>query len=135
MSEQRPHFLIVCNHGIDGGPLDPVARFEWGEHGWYLPLQFTAAALRPLTGDQITQPHLGDEATRLHYEIPCQETRCSTWAYRSDDEKLQTLLTKIATDETFRDAVTVSADEKLIVMRLYALHLARRYAKKDGLHV
>jgi hypothetical protein len=46
-------------------------------------------------------------------------------------DKLQTLLAKIAADEQFRGAVTVSASEKLIVMRLYVLHLARRQAKKQ----
>jgi DNA-binding cell septation regulator SpoVG len=46
------------------------------------------------------------------------------------------LLTKIATDDKFRNAVTVSADEKLIVMKLKALHLARGHARKHyGLQV
>ena len=44
MSE-HPDFLIVCDHGARGGRLDPVARFQWGQYGWELPLQFTAAAL------------------------------------------------------------------------------------------
>ena len=45
-----------------------------------------------------------------------------------DEDRLQTLLTKIATDKEFRNAVTVSADEKLIEMKLQALHLARNSA-------
>jgi len=61
-------------------------------------------------------------------EICCLTEHCTTWAYRCDEDSLQTLLTKIATDK-FRNAVTVSA-EKLIVMKLQALHLARRHARK-----
>jgi hypothetical protein len=58
-------------------------------------------------------------------EIHCLVEDCTIWACQSDDYKLQSLLTKIATDERFRDVVTVSADEKVTVMRLQASMASR----------
>ena len=128
MSE-HPDFLIVCDHGVSGGELDPVARFEWGQHGWqYLPLQFTAATLSPLKGDEHSHAHLGDEATRLHYEIPCQNQRCFRRAYRSDEAKLQTLLDVIAHNDKFQGLTEIT-------LTLDALHYARDTAKQRGLRV
>ena len=72
-------------------------------------------------------------------EILCpavQEKRCSRRAYRSDEDKLRTLLTKIATDEKFRTVFAVHADDSLIVIKLDSLHLARATAKQHyGLDV
>lgn len=130
-----PDFLIVCDHGIRGGRLDPVVRFEMGRHGWQIPLQFTAAALRPLTGDQLTRSHHGDQATRLHYEIPCQTARCTRRPYRSDEAKLQTLFTEIAGNEQLRTVFAVSATDARITVTLDALHYARDTLKKRGLSV
>jgi hypothetical protein len=134
MSE-HPDFVIVCDHGVRGGRLDPVARFEWGQHGWELLLQFSAAALRPLTGDQHTRTHLGDEATRLHYEIPCQNARCTRRAYRSDEAKLQTLFGEIARNEKIRTVFAASATDAEITITLDALHYARDTARQRGLRV
>jgi hypothetical protein len=134
MSE-HPDFLIVCDHGARGGRLDPVARFQWGQYGWELPLQFTAAALRPLTGDKHTRTYLGEEATRLHYEIPCQVLGCSCRAYRSGESQLATLLGEIARNEKFRAVFAVSATDAEITITLDALHHARDTAKRYGLRV
>lgn len=112
-----------------------VARFEWGEQGWYLPLQFSAAILTPLKGDEHAQAHLGDEATRLHYEIPCQARHCRCRAYRSDQANLQTLFAEIAGNEKFRSVFAVSATDAAITITLDALHYARDTAKRYGLRV
>jgi hypothetical protein len=135
MSE-HPNFLIVCDHGIRGGRLDPVVRFQWGQQGWEIPLQFTAAALTLLTGDQLTLNHLGEEATRLHYEIPCQTTHCTRREYRSPEDKLQTLFTEIAGNEKFRTLFAASATAAEITVTLDALHYARDTLRKHfGLRV
>ena len=94
----------------------------------------SAAALRPLTGDQHTRTHLGDEATRLHYEIPCQNARC--WrGYRSDESKLQTLFGEIARNEKIRAVFAASATDAEITITLDALRYARDTAKQLGLRV
>ena len=63
-------------------------------------------------------------------EIRCPNRRCNERAYRSDGDKLQTLLMKIVTDEGLLAAVTMWADDGLIVMRLSALHSARDTCKE-----
>lgn len=145
-------FLFVCDHGVRGdhsrcdhsigcSEVDRVALLPWfpdrpgrwaaegvdeaaigiwameGNRRGFDPWRIVLAAQR--------RPDPGDPR-REAIEIRCLEEHCTTWAFRSDGEKLQTLLTKIATDEKLRTAVTVSADEKLIVMKLQALHLARK---------
>jgi hypothetical protein len=142
--QQRPHFLIVCDHGIRGGQLDRVALLPWFPErpGWWAAKGVDEPAIRlwPMEGNRRgwDPKWLGPERLtasepdprREAIEIGCPVEACTTWAYRSDDKKLQTLLTKIATDPQFRAAVTVSADEKLIVMKLKAMHLARGYTQK-----
>lgn len=146
MSEQRPHFGFVCDHGDRGAPLDRVGLLPWfpDRPGW-APAQGVderAFVLWPMEGGQRghdpkwlpvpgwtigpDEPDLRSDAI----EIRCLAKHCTTWTYRCDEDRLQTLLTKIATDEKFRNAVTVSANEKLITMRLQALHLARKYARE-----
>lgn len=148
MTETKPpNFLFVCDHGIRDGELFIVALLPWipDRPGWWAAKGVHEAALKvwPMEGDQRghdskwlmpdwtdpDEPDLRGEAI----EIQC--TKCTQRAYRSDGGRLHTLLTKIVTDEQFR-AVTVSADEKLIVMRLQALHSAREYVKRHcGLQV
>jgi hypothetical protein len=102
---EHPDFLIVCDHGVRDGTLDPVARFQWlPEHGWQLLLQFTAAKLTLMTDDDPTKSYSGEQATRLHYQIACQAKRCARdkLEYRSPEEKLQTLLAAIAGHEELR---------------------------------
>jgi len=48
---------------------------------------------------------------------------------------LQTVLTAIVSDENFRAAVAIQADDAVVVMTLDALHVARKYAKAQGLPV
>lgn len=166
MSERRPHFGFVCDHGIDGGRLDEVCLLPWrpDRPGWW-PVEGVnedALLMWPMEGDQhghdparlvpewsaapdrdrrvadwyTARGLTPDDLRRWAIEIRCPQKRCSQRAYRSDDTNLQTLLNLIATDEKFRAAVTVSADDKLIVMRLRALHSARRHAVQHyGLRV
>jgi hypothetical protein len=153
-SSARPHFFFVCNHGDPDpdAPLDRVALLPWfpNRPGW-APAEGVdehAVVLWPMEGDQrghdakwLPMPGwtIGPDEPDLRrdaIEIRCPTEHCTTWAYRCDEDSLQTLLTKIATDDKFRNAVTVSADEKLIVMKLKALHLARGHARKHyGLQV
>lgn len=166
----RPHFLFVCDHGTQGDhsrcdhsrgciEVDRVALLPWfpNRPGWSAAegIDEVAVVDWPMEGDQRghdpqwleipgwpardpDEPDLRRDAV----EIRCLAEHCTTWAYRSDDDKLQTLLTKIATDENpcsecgLPFAVTVSADDKLIVMKLQSLHLARKHAEKHyGLRV
>jgi hypothetical protein len=103
---EHPDFLIVCDHGVRGGSLDPVVRFHWlPEHGWQIPFpQFTATKLTPMTGDERTLSHVGEQPTRLHYQIACQARLCvrDKLEYRSPEEKLQALFTAIAGHEELR---------------------------------
>lgn len=145
----HPAIEIVCDHGIRGGSLDRVARFEWMSDGgyWYLPNQFTPAETVSLVGDepQHTAAARGNfaDATRNHYEIPCPKAYvghrevngmlCTRREYRADGEKLQNILDLIGHDDRFR-IFTVSADESQVVVTLDALHKARDTAK-DHLHL
>jgi hypothetical protein len=163
VGEQRPHFLIVCDHGIRGDhghcdhstgckEVDRVALLPWfPDRGWWAAEGIDQAAIGiwPMEGDKPDKPGWNpkwienpypapgdDDPRRFHIEISCPQKRCRTWAHRGDDDKLQTLLTKIADDETFRAAVTMFADDKLIVIKLEALRLAKKYAKtRYGLQV
>jgi hypothetical protein len=71
-----------------------------------------------------------------HHEISCPRPRCSCRAYRTFTPNLQTLFRLIATDQTFRDVFTVSANDEEIVILLRSLHSARGTAKRSyGAHV
>jgi hypothetical protein len=143
--QQRPHFLFVCDHGVRGGQLDRAALLPWfpDRAGWWAAEGVDEAAIGmwPLEGDKrgwgieriMNPPEPGDDPRRLAIEICCMEKRCSRPAYRSDDDKLQNLLMLIVTDERFRTAFTVRADETLVEMTLDALHHARETAKKQGI--
>jgi hypothetical protein len=144
----HPDFVIVCDHGNPGGPLDQLARFEWsaakaGISGttfygsWVLPLQFTAARLDVLTGDQLAEPHLGDEPTRTHYEIPCQAPRCRRRPYRADEARFQNLVNLIVdTPELHaviaREFPEVSFTNDEVVLTLDALHWTRDTLARRG---
>jgi hypothetical protein len=145
MSEQRPDFLFVCDHGIRGGELGRIALLRWfpDRPGWWAAegVDESAIGIWPMEGNQRghdpkwlrsewTAPDEPD-LRRDAIEIKCRGDRCGRRAYRSDEDKLQSLLTKIATDEKFRTVFTVSADDSLIVISLDALHLARNTAKKQ----
>lgn len=135
-------FLVVCNHGVPGGPFDRIALLAWlpDRAGWW-PAAEAPVGIWPMEDDQRgwdpkwlrpgvdTGPEEADRR-RFVIEISCPAQHCTTWAYRSDDEKLQTLLAKIAADDQFRTAVTVpTVDDTLIVMRLQGLHVARTAAR------
>lgn len=151
---RRPNFLFVCDHGNGGdhhrcdhsigcSEVDRVGLLPWcpDRPGWWAAEGVDEDAIRvfAMEGNRRghdfrwmvsgwTKPDV--DLRRDAIEIRCVRERCSQRGYRSDGDKLQTLLMKIATDEALRAAVTISADESLIVMKLYALHLAHEYAKK-----
>lgn len=142
MTGQPPHFLFVCDHGETGGPLGRVALLPWdpARPGWWPAEGEEAIRIWPMEGVKhgwnpawLTEDPGSDDPRRFAIEILCPEPRCRS-GYRSDDDKLQTLLAAIiatiATDETFRHAIILSADESLIMMKLSALHLAHTYAEK-----
>jgi hypothetical protein len=141
VSEQHLNFLIVCNHGIRGGQLDPVMRLPWwpDRGDWWSTQDDDVSRLTALEGNrQGWNPHRlisgyqdkpDDEPMRMHQEIPCPKEGCTRRAYRSDGAKLQTLFKVIATDQKFRDVFPVSVDDTMIVITLEALHLARDTAK------
>lgn len=145
MTGQRPHFGVVCDHGIRGGQLDRVALLPWlaDRNGWGAAqgVDEPAIGVWPMEGDRRGQDPkwlpvpgftIGPDEPDLRrdaVEIRCPAQRCSRRAYRCDDAKLQTLLNLYATDEKFRSVFAVSADEKLIVTTLDALHWARDTAK------
>jgi hypothetical protein len=144
VSEQRPNFLFVCDHGIRGGQLDRAALWPWlpERASWWAAegIDEESISLYPMTAERrgwdpkwLTPAQTGPDEPDLRREaaeIKCPEPRCSQRAYRCDDEKLQTLLTKIATDDKFRTVFAVRADESQIVMTLHALHAARDTAKR-----
>ena len=142
MASHRPNFLFVCDHGVRGGPLDRVALLPWfaDRPGWWAAKGVDGHAIRmwPMEGDRRgwdpkwlgpERHHLDEpDPRRFAIEIVCPAPHCSRRPYRSDDDRLQTLLTAITTDERLRGVFTVSADESVIVMTLEALHAAREIA-------
>lgn len=153
MIDNRPHFLIVCDHGIRGGQLDKVAWLPWmprlletrglpqtGRRDWWFVNEGDdAVELFDLDGNRRVdwsplrstwdKGFISEEPTRKAFEIPCPVARCSRRAYRSDADRLQTLFNLIATDAQFRGAVAVSATDAQITVRLDVLHLARDTAR------
>jgi hypothetical protein len=156
MGEHRPDFLIVCDHG-DRGKVDRVGLLSWfPEHpGWWPATVDDEAAIRiwPMEADQRgwnpkwLRPEVDtspDDLDRRRFaiEIRCLDEHCTTWEYRSEDDKFQSLLMKIATDGEpcgecgLPFAVTVVADDARILVALQQLHLAREHAKHHyGLRV
>jgi hypothetical protein len=145
---EHPDFLIVCEHGVDGGQLDEVVRYRWPDHGddpdiahWGFPEVGPSGEViqTQLAGDLPETDRLSDIFThglpRLHHEIICTQRGCMRRRYRADLAQLQTLFDAIAADDTLR-RITVSATDSEIVITLYALHLARDTAKRRyGLRV
>jgi hypothetical protein len=143
VGEQPPDFLFVCDHGVRGGQLDPVARLPWlaDRPGWWAAEGEDEDAIRlfAMEGSQrgwtrsiVEPPPAQDDPRRFAIEIICPQRRngrCSRRSYRSDDDKLLALLTTIATDEKYRTMFTVSADEQLIVMTLDALQYAHQQTR------
>ena len=140
----RPDVLIVCDHGVRGGALDPAALLPWfpDRPGWWPAegvdehirlwlMEGTSRGWDPWQAVHPTEPDHRREAL----EIPCPETRCSRRPYRTDGDKLQVLLTAIADDAAARTLFTVRADERVIVITLESLHAARDLAKQHGLPV
>jgi hypothetical protein len=146
LSEQRPDFLIVCDHGINGGDLDEAGLLPWfaDRPGWWVAegihehikawlMEGAQRGWDPWLMVQCPEP--ADDPRREAIEIPCPASRCTRRAYRSDGDKLNTLLTTIAGDHRFRDVFAVHADESVIVIKLERLHMARDLAKRHGLLV
>jgi len=141
MSEQRPDFLLVCDHGIRDGDLDPAALLPWfpDRPGWWAAEDIDAHVRTWLMeGNRrgwrpwrlVDRTAVDDDPRREAIEIPCPTPRCHRRAYRSDAVRLNTLLTAIAADEAFRAVFAVHADDTVIVVALDALHLARATAKR-----
>jgi hypothetical protein len=151
VSIERPNFLFVCEHGARGdhsqcdhtigcSEVDRVGLLPWlaDRGGWWAAKSVDERTIvtAPVDGDNQgwdqnwLQKWFDSGLTHEPIEIRCLGKRCSSWAYRSDSAKLQTLLMAIATDGNFRNAVAMHADDNLIVMKLQALHLARQHAKK-----
>jgi hypothetical protein len=181
MTENRPAFLFVCDHGTSGDhsqcdhssgcrEVDRVGLLQWfpDKPGWWAIEDVDGHTIEtwPMEGgerghglgqlwpdpeyhnrkvnDWYTANGLDppDDPRRWAIAITCPAEHCTTWAYRTDDVELQTLLTKLATDtapcskcgEPF--AITIAASEELIVLKLQMLHLARQHARKHyGLRV
>jgi hypothetical protein len=141
MREHRPNFLFVCDHGRGDKP-DRVALLPWlpDRDGWWGAegVDQAAIAIWPMEGNTRgwnpkwlrpgvdTGPDDVDHR-RFAIEISCRVPGCQK-KYRSPDEKLQTLLTKIATDGNFRTKFVERADESTIEMTLDKLRDSARHA-------
>jgi hypothetical protein len=157
---RRPNFLIVCDHGIPAdhsdcehsvgcGKVDRVALLPWFPErpGWWPAegIDEHASFIWPMEGDQRgrdpkwlvsgwTTPDEPD-LRRDAIELVCPEKRCSRRPYRSDVDKLQTLLMQFASSAALRAAFTLWADDSLIVVVLDELHEVRVAAQTRGLQV
>ena len=142
MGERLPDFLFVCDHSKKGAGNrgDRVALLLWlpDREGWWAAEGETAISIWPMEGNTRgwdpkwlrpgvdTGPDDIDQR-RFALEINCPAPRC--WKkYRSPDDKLQTLLMRIATDDKFRAKFVIRADESMIEMTLDALRNSAREA-------
>lgn len=146
----RPDFLVICNHGGPGAAAR-VALLPWfpNRPGWW-PAEDTdpaTARVYPMEGTERgwdpkwLRPEWTDpdepDARRWTVELSCPDPDCTTWSYRTEDDRLQVLLSTLAdrSDETLTAAIE-SAGDTLVVVRLQMLHRAREYAKRTlGLRV
>lgn len=139
----RPHYEIVCDHGIRGGQLDRVTLLGWSPiyQAWVFVNGldddvelFEMDGNRRIDWDPFrAMTHMdgkpSEEPTRRAFDIRCSTPRCSRRSYRSDTDRLQILLDLIASDTQIRDAVTVSATDALIAIKLDVLHAVRDTAR------
>lgn len=142
---EQPHFRVVCDHGIRDGRLDHVAWLVWCPdiRQWRPGPDYDDAIETKLidyvgrnTLEHTYTPDLQQPRSRTRppkppgparstLMIPCPTRGCTRRQYRTDRDKLQTLFEFIASNQQFRDAVSVVADENVIVIKLDALHTAR----------
>lgn len=74
LMSEHPDFVILCDHGIRGGALDPVGRYRWDDpQGVWLPDGEAVERARPdgehelIYGSAITQMFLeGDRPGWIH---------------------------------------------------------------------
>lgn len=155
-SFDRPHFLIVCDHGHRGDHsdcdhatgcrlVDPVATLPWfpRRQGWWAPegINTDTVTVWPRTGaaevgsDPWTvqgdpEPEGGDP-NWSSIEIRCRADDCRTWALRADDNVLQSVLNSvldlIATQPDFRTVYTPSVNNARVVVTLQGLWVAHRH--------
>jgi hypothetical protein len=142
VSEKRLHILIVCNHGVDAGPLDRVGWWAWCPHSgdWWPQEGDGGTRFTPMEGadkpgwsfDRMTSGYEqkpDDPARRMHCEIVCRTTGCTEWMYRSpDDSELQSLFGLLITDARFQTVFPVFVDEDVLVLRLDRLQRLRDLA-------
>lgn len=155
-SLDRPHFLIVCNHGVSGDHAEcdhtagcrevtRIGRLPWFPntgHWWAAEgVDEQTVIVHALNGDDpghdpwdiMAQPEPeGGDPNRTTIELICPEPSCQTWHFRSDDATLQavleSVLSLILTQPDFRDAYTPSVSNSLVVLTLRGLWFARRHA-------
>lgn len=141
-----PGFLIMCDHGVEGGPRCVVDRWRWlPEQGCWWPIEdHRESRLNIMYGDEPAglhpervisghRPGPGDPPARNHHEIACPATGCTQWDYRADDNEVQALLGLIVTDDRFLTSIPRSVNPVRIVVMLAALRAARDTAALLGL--
>lgn len=131
---EYPDFVIVCEHGIRGGDVDPVGRYRWDDPQWIWVPVGDAIKATYLEGHRPGWWHpdkADDEPSRVHHEIICPKAAagCRRRYYRTDDDKIQTLLAVIAGNKKFRDVFAASATDTEVTITLFALHAARDTAR------
>jgi hypothetical protein len=156
-SFDRPHFLIVCDHGHRGDHaecdhrtgcrlVDPVATLPWfpGSQQWWAAeaVNTDTVIVWPRTGDAEVgsdpwavqgdpEPEGGDP----NYEsidIRCRAADCRTWDLRcANDEALQRVLNGvidlIVTRPDFAAVYAPSVNNSRIVVTLQGLHVAQKH--------
>ncbi|WP_141120080.1 hypothetical protein [Mycobacterium malmoense] len=156
MPDFYPDLVLVCDHGIAGGRLDHVGRFQWiDEQGVWLPDGDAAERVRAdgahelVYGGAITRVFLegnrpgwhndrrDDERPREHYELACPIPRCGN-RVRIPDEDLQTVIAVITARSPSRWfqaflALAPSVTDTAITVTLPALQRARDRVEKLGM--
>lgn len=138
-----PGFLIMCDHGVTGGPRCLVDRWRWlpDEQQWWPMADRNDSHMTVMDGDdlpdtwQLITGALDTATLRQHHEIACPASGCTRWAYRADDAEVQALLRLIVTDDRFLTTIPLSVNDVRIVVTLDGLRAARDTAVRLGLLV
>lgn len=139
-----PDFVVLCDHGIQGGPPDLVDRFRWidSQGVWSPELGLGTTTTTYLEGDQPGWFHrdsVQSDGTyksrgpsRVHREISCPNrgNGCTRQPLRIPDEHLQELLAILSADKLLAatkadNEIQVTVDQLHAARRLYAAFVGR----------